>query len=347
MEEGDLIVVFGPFSLSDSLRLYRLQHKGLSLDLVKSLTQPQQPLWQAWLALMSQHAMGQPAYVLYDPHDGEAFIQVEYRPHQAAADIAYVAPALGANRRAANAWATLLEGTSREVAERGIQRLFASLPEGGPEVEPFFQVGFAPYAGEQIFRLACAGSLPESGLEGLVRPQQLDDLPALQRLGAAVVPQRVRQAEGGISLAPDKGGSQRHYVLPGKQRDEIAGILTIASGGSGYWMRLLVHPEMRHLAKSLACWGLSLLASQPPRPIYAGVRKYESGATPALEELGFELEGERVLLVKHTAAWVKVPAQELSPVLSGGARPVPPTFHMSGEPDIQAASHFTPAERRS
>jgi len=339
--------VFGPFSLSDSLRLYRLQHRGLSLDLVKSLTQPQQPLWQAWLALMSQHAMGQPAYVLYDPHDGEAFIQVAYRSHQAAADIAYVAPTLGANRRAANAWATLLEGTSREVAERGIQRLFASLPEGGPEVEPFCQVGFAPYAGEQIFRTAQAGPFPGNELEGLVRAQQLDDLPALQRLGAAVVPQRVRQAEGGISLGPDKEGNHRHYVLPGKQRDEMAGMLTIATGGGGHWMRLLVHPEMRHLAKGLACWGLSLLAGQPPRPVYASVRTYESGVIPVLEELGFELVGDRVLLVKHTAAWVKAPAQELSPVLTGGASPVPPTYHMSGEPEVQATSRFTPAQRRT
>lgn len=325
--------MFGPFGLADSLRLYRLQHRGLSLDPVKSLTQPRQPLAQAWLALMSQHAMGQPAFVLYDPHDGEAFLQVEYRPMQAAADISYMAPALTENQRAANAWAALLEGTSVEMAERGIQRLFASLPEGGAEVDPFFQAGFAPYAGEQLFRLDRPASLPAGDLEGLIRAQRLEDLPALQRLSAAVIPQRVRQAEGGIWLAPDKGSNYRRYVVPGEQCDEMAGMLTIASGGSGHWMRVLVHPGVRHLAKSLITWGLAHVAAQPARPVIVSVRTYEGGIAPALEEIGFELQGERVLLVKHTAAWVKSAVQELVPALTGGARPVPPTYRMTGEPE--------------
>lgn len=340
--------MFGPFSLSDSLRVYRLQHRGLSLDLAKSLTQPQQPLLQAWLAFVSQHAMGRPAYVVYDPHDGEAFLQVEYRPLQAAADISYVAPALGASRRAAGAWAALLEGTSVEMAERGIQRLFASLPEGGLEVEPFCQAGFAPYAGERVFRLARpSSSYSAGGLEGLVRPQRLEDLPAIQRLSSVVVPQRVRQAEGGISPARGRGGSDKRYVLPGKQSDEMAGLLIVASGGCGHWMRVLVHPDARHLADGLIAWGLSLLAAQPPRPVFAAVRTYESGIAPALEALGFEAHLERVVLVKHTAAWVKTPVAELAPMLSGGARPVPPTYQMTREPDAQAPSCFSPAEHRS
>lgn len=341
--------MFGPFSLGDSHRLYRLQHRGLALDPIKSLTQPRQPLAQAWLALMSQHAMGQPAFVLYDPHDGEAFVQVQYRTLQAAADIAYMAPALGENHRAARAWAALLEGTSVEMAERGIQRLFASLPEGGPEAEPFCQAGFAPYAGEQIFRLARAAPLLTAELEGRIRAQRLEDLPALQRLSAAVIPQRVRQAEGGIWLAPDKGGNCKRYVVPGKQSDEMVAMLTIASGGSGHWLRAIIHPEMRHLAKSLVSWGLALLAAPPAKPVVTSVRSYEAGMGPALEELGFEPGGERVLLVKHTAAWVKSATQELAPALPGGARPVPPTLRMTGEqecPPGGLCSRHT-AERRS
>lgn len=339
--------MFGPFSLSDSLRLYRLQHKGLCLDLARALTQSQRPLWQAWLALLSQHAMGQPAYVLYDPHDGEAFIQIEYRPHQAAADIAYVAPSLAESRRAANAWSALLEGISLEMAERGIQRLFASLPDSGPEVEAFYQAGFAPYAGEEILKLSHPPAHAPGGLEGMVRPQRLDDLPALQKLCVAVVPQRVRQAEGGISLAADRAGNYQRYVLPGEHRDELVGVLTISSGRFGHWMRVLVHPDARHLAAELVGWGLTVLAGQSPRPVFSNVRKYESGTRAQLEAAGFELNAERVLLVRHTAAWVKAPAQELAPALTGGARPVPPSYHITCKPEVRSSNTWLPTEHRS
>jgi hypothetical protein len=335
---GLLSAVFGPFSLGDSLRLYRLQRRGYSLDLVRSLTESQQPLWQAWLALMSQHAMGQPAYVLFDPHDGEAFIQVEYRPHQAAADVTYVAPALAGQCRKANAWSALLEGISLEMAVRGIERLFAGLPDSGPEVEAFYQAGFAPYAGEEILRLAHPPAHPSRELKEPARPQRPADLPALQKLCAAVIPQRVRQAEGGITLAPDKGSNCQRFVLPGENREELAGMLTISSGPSGHWMRLFVHPDARHLARDLVDFGLSALASQPPRPVFANVRKYESAIRTQLEEVGFELKAERVLLVRQTAACAKVPAAELAPALAGGARPVPPTYPMTGEPEGQPAN---------
>ena len=86
--KGSVRDVFGAFSFGDSVRVYRLQRRGISLDLQRDLTQPNTPLWNAWLAFVTQQAMGRPTYVLYDPHDGEAFVQVHYRPHQAAADVA-------------------------------------------------------------------------------------------------------------------------------------------------------------------------------------------------------------------------------------------------------------------
>ena len=107
--------VLGPFTPGDSLRVYRLQRKGVSLDLQRDLMQPHAPLWEAWLAFLTQHAMGQPTYVLRDAHDGEAFVQVRYRPHQAAADVAFLAPSLAKNRRSANAWSRLLDGACVEA----------------------------------------------------------------------------------------------------------------------------------------------------------------------------------------------------------------------------------------
>ena len=62
--------MFGSFSAGDSLRVYRLQRKGVSLDLQRELTQPGVPLWEAWLAFLTQQAMGQPTYIVADLHTG-------------------------------------------------------------------------------------------------------------------------------------------------------------------------------------------------------------------------------------------------------------------------------------
>jgi hypothetical protein len=337
--------VFGPFRLGDGVRVYRLQRRGTSLDLEGDLLRPHTPLWEAWLALVTQHAMGEPAYVLYDPHEGEAFVQIRYRPHQDAADVAYISPSLAVHPRASTAWATLLDGACVDVAERGIQRVFAKLPESGVEVEVFRQAGFTPYAGEEIYRLGNSENRVR-GRPGLaLRPQRLDDWPAVQKLGVAVIPQRVRQVEGGIALATDKGGTPSRYVLPGERGDDLAAVLTLYRGGLASWVSVLVHPDAGHFVVDLLQWALAALADGPARPIYCSTRKYEGGMRPALESCGFDLVATRVLMVRHTAAWVKAASQELVPVLKGGAEPVPPAFHINAEAELQPSNGWLAVTR--
>jgi hypothetical protein len=339
--------VLGPFRLGDGVRVYRLQRRGTSLDLEGDLLQPHTPLWEAWLAVVTQHAMGKPAYVLYDPHKGEAFVQIRYRPHQDAADIVYIAPSVAVQPGAGDAWSSLLEGACVDVAERGIQRVFAKLPESGVEVEVFRQAGFTPYAGEEIYRLGNSENRVLNRPELALRPQCLDDWPAVQKLGVAVTPQRVRQVEGGIALAADRGGTYRRYVLPGQKGDDIVAVLMLNSGGSARWISVLVHPDARHLVVDLLQWALVALADGPARPIYCSTRKYEAGMRAALESCGFDLVAERVLMVKHTAAWVKAVSQELVPVLKGSAEPVPPAFQINAEAELQPSNGWLAANRES
>jgi hypothetical protein len=79
----------------------------------------------------------------------------------------------------------------------------------------------------------------------------------------------------------------------------------------------------------LVAWALATLIGQPPRPVYCNVRQYEAGLRDALQAAGFELDHTRTLMVKQTAAWAKVPIQELVPALKGSAEPV---FHSSSQP---------------
>ncbi|MGC9332901.1 MAG: hypothetical protein ACP5JJ_02050 [Anaerolineae bacterium] len=325
--------MFASFSAGDSLRVYRLQRKGVSLDLRTHLTQTYTPLWAAWLAFVTQQAMGHPTYVLYDLHDGEGFIQMRYRPHQAAADVTFLAPALDGDGGSAAAWARLLDGAGVEAAGRGIQRVFASLPESGSEVDVFHQAGFILYAAEDVYRLE---QIPDNARPGLVsglRDQRPEDWPAIQKLCVTVTPQRVRQAEGGIVLTAAEDRQCRRYVLRRADSEEIIAALNICVGTKAHWLRLLVHPDFGQEAEPLIRWALRALGNQQLQPVYCNVRQYESGVRPALASAGFEPMVTRALMVKHTVAWSKSSVQELAAALKS-AEPVPPTYRINGEADL-------------
>lgn len=339
--------MFGPFSAGDSLRVARLQRKGVSLDLQQDLTQPSSPLWEAWLAFLTQQAMGQPTYVLDDLQDGEGFLQVHYRPHQAAADVAFLAPSLGHSAKAAGAWSSLLEGASVQAAGRGIQRVFANLPESSAEVEAFCQAGFTPYAGEDIFRLDQASPGEPEESQAKVRVQRPEDWPAVQKLCVAVTPQRVRQMEGGIAVATGRARMGRRYVLPGQNGSDLAAALDVVRGIQAHWLRMVLHPDARQQAETLVRQGLGVLGDPAGKPVYCNVRQYESGVRAALTAAGFEPFATRTLMVKHTVAWSKAPLQELVPALKGGAEPVPPAYSINGEPEYQTSNGRLAAEREA
>jgi hypothetical protein len=330
--------VFGSFGAGDSLSVYRLQRKGVSLDLKRDLTRPYAPLREAWLAFLTQQAMGQPTYVLRDLYEGEGFVQIRYRPHQTAADVVFVAPALEEDRGTATTWLDLLDGVCIEAAGRGIQRMFANLPQEGADGDMFRRAGFTPYAGEDVYRLSRATTRQQPAKLAALRPQRPEDWPAMQKLCVSITPQRVRQAEGGLDIALGQGDPCLRYVVAGAQEDDLLATLDLYPGGLAHWLRVLVHPESRDVIDDLIRWGVLQLDVRSSRPIYCNVRQYESGVRAALESTGFEPLAARTLMVKHTVAWAKVPAQELVPALKGNAEPVPPAYRINGESEFQTSN---------
>lgn len=327
--------MFGSFKAGDSLRVYRLQRKGISLDLPRSLTRPSNPLAEAWLAFLTQLEMGRPTYVLTDLYDGEGFVQVRFRPHQAAAEVSFLAPTLEEGRDASAVWFRLLDGASVEVARRGIQRVFANLPESGAEADLFYQTGFMLYAGEEIFRLArWSEPAQRKSIPGL-RVQRPEDWPSIQKLLVAITPQRVRQAEGGIAISAGMERGCTHYVLPSENGEDLAAVLSICAGGRARWLRLLLHRDARDVADGLIRRALATMDRQPVQPVFCSVRQYEGGVRAALLAAGFEHYASRALMVKHTLAWSKPAVPELAPALKGSAEIVPPAYHMNGEPEFQ------------
>jgi hypothetical protein len=188
--------------------------------------------------------MGRTTFSLSDPYDGQAFIQVRYRPHQAAADVVFLAPSLAEQEQMSRAWSRLLDGACIEAAGQGIQRVFASLPLSGEEVEVFQQTGFTVYAREDIFWREPQPGGPAAKHPPTLRPQRVDDWPAIQKLCVSITPQRVRQAEGGIALTAYGEQSCQRYVVPDKSDSNLVAALTVCAGGQAHWLRVLVHPNM-------------------------------------------------------------------------------------------------------
>jgi hypothetical protein len=326
------------------MQIYRLQRRGISLDVQRDLMQPNKPLLQAWLAFLTQQAMGQPTYVHTDPHDGDAFIQMRYRPHQAAADIAFLAPTLEENGRAVRSWSRLLDGACIEAAGKGIQRVFANLPASGAEVDTFHQSGFTLYASEDIYCKPAHKQAETTKPLPHLRPQQAEDLPAIQRLCVAITPQRVRQAEGGVSLTPGWEQDCDRYVVPGDGNNDLVAALALCTGAQVHWLRLTLHPDARHLAEPLVGWGLAELHSRSPRTVFCNIRQYESGVHQALEAIEFEPFASRSLMVKHTVAWIKAPVQEAVAAIKSSAEPVPPAYRLNGEPELAGPDSRLAAE---
>jgi hypothetical protein len=107
----------------------------------------------------------------------------------------------------------------------------------------------------------------------------------------------------------------------------------------------MIEEGSAEIGEAVVRWGLAALASQQPRPVYCNVRQFEGGVRVGLEAAGFESFATRALLVKHTVAWLKMPAHELAPALKGGAEPVPPAYRINGEADLQPSKGRLAAER--
>lgn len=261
-----------PFEIRDFLLVSRLQNQGMLLNLEEALTQPYRPLLAALLGFLPVQGIKVLTCVyearVEDQHM-VGFAQVRMRRDGSEADVVYLTPSLSATGDDITVWCRLLEKLCLEAGKQGVQRIFARLPEDGPEVEAFQQVGFTVYTREDVFRLAQKPSdLPR--LENrILRRQQPADNWGLQGLYASIAPRLVQQAENLMArdweTSPGlwPGQPKREgYVL--EDQGEIIGYLRIRQGRTGHWLEMLLHPQAHERANELVAQSLSLLADYPP-----------------------------------------------------------------------------------
>ncbi|MFQ5813063.1 MAG: hypothetical protein ACE5I2_07730 [Anaerolineae bacterium] len=327
-----------PFDVRDFLLVSNLQNQGVLLNLEEALTQTYRPLLAALVGCLPLQGLGVSTYVCDEVEEGRrmaGFAQVRLRRDSSEADVVYLAPSPSAAGDAKTIWCRLLENLCREAGEQGIHRIFARLPEDGPEVEAFQQVGFSIYTREDIFRLVqIPPDLPRPEKK-TVRPQQPADGWGLQGLYAAIAPRLVQRAENltakkweavpGPWLKP-----ARHEGCVLEEKGGIIGYLRIRQGQTGHWLEMLLHRRAYERADELVEQSLSLLAEYPPRPIYCCLRRYQGGLRVPLEAKGFQLFASQCVMIKYTTVRVRKPALKLVPALEKRAEAATPMMKTQG-----------------
>lgn len=314
-----------PFGLQDLLLMRSLQRRSAILAIEHVLTHPHDPVWVALTSPWPWAGFGVATYVLNERHQGTrliGFVQLMKRAARPEADILHLAPALPAgainNLTATLAWQRLLDHCFMSAAGHGLQRIFASIPDGGPEETCLKDVGFSLYTRETIFRLAALP--PVSSVPAGFRPQGPQDSWALQRLYTRGTPKLVQQAEGAVT--GDVGSPPLSWWEPDSWQGvvwepagEVRGAVGVHRGRAGHWLRLWgVNTLSAREARSLVEQGLRLLSLTQPRgssrslPVYATVRDYEIGLSGTLTGFGFAPYTDRARFVKHTMASIREPA---------------------------------------
>jgi hypothetical protein len=322
--------VIHPFGLRDVLLVRSLQRVSAPLAIEHILTHPQAPLTIALTAPWPWAGVGVATYILDGVGEGKrltGFAQLMKRAARPEADLLHIAPALAAataGRTAATViWRKLLLHCCQAAGAHGIQRIFANIPDGGPEQACLWEAGFSLYTRETIYALA---ALPEATAAAVgFRRQQSRDSWALQRLYTRSTPRLVQSAEG--ALSGEVGSPPLAWWDPDRWQGivwepagEVRGAAQVHVGRAGHWLRIwgvneLAGRDLRALIEQ----GLSLLAQSAARgrstPVYATVRDYEIGLSGALTDFGFAPYLNRARLVKHTVVPVREPVPALRGVL--------------------------------
>ncbi len=334
-----------PFGLHDIWLVRRLQHSGMTLAVEHMLTHPHEPLWTALTAPWPWAGVGVATFVLDENVHGQqlqGFAQLLKRASRPEAELLHLAPAvmsaelsedgagdqggLSYDRSAEAVWSRLLAHCSFAAATRGLQRIYASTPEGCYEQTSLKQAGFCIYTRETIYRLATVPKCTPSTRDAharVIRPQHPRDSWGLQRLYARSTPRLVQQAEGALSGGASGLDSSSPLLSWWEPNDwqgwvlepagEVRGAIQVHRGRAGHWLRVLGAGELStREVRLLIEHGLRMLDKSSPfnrggqSPLYVTVRDYDMNLSGALVSFGFAPLMERARFVKHTAAVVRI-----------------------------------------
>lgn len=208
--------------------------------------------------------------------------QALYNGKERAARLEYLLPAGDSDSPALLA---LLDELARQTGELGAESILAEIEPDQPAFEALRRCGFSVFAWQCIWQFSAAGNgrkIPD-GWEAVKAQDEF----AVRGLYAALVPPLVQSAE---ALRLERSG----YVY--RQDGNLLAYAPVTVGPLGMYSQPLIHPDVKNPSALMA----SLLESLPAgRPLYIGLRSYQSWLEPTLQRLGGQASERQALLVKH------------------------------------------------
>jgi hypothetical protein len=326
-----LPVVIRAMGLRDVPGLLRMRGSGVRLALPESQVSGFTPLRGVvqgrWNPLRGERVR---TYVARANQEPVAFLQARERaPRQRHKwDILYVGASRGeagaTPERRAELWTALLDYTTAAAGRRGVQRLYAKIPERSELAEAFRSAGYVRYGEETLYLLyGHQATKSDASQEAeLPRPQVPGDTWALHQLYTLTAPKPVQYAEALTSYRWELPG-QSFFPLGSRPREsglivehaghdhEIAIYCRVGQLGRRAWLEFVFEPDARDQLEPTIGAVLRSLAPGPGERIYCAVREFQHELGGTLEEHGFEVAGVQDLLVRYTTVTARATALRL------------------------------------
>jgi len=308
MEEGEGTIRIRPVTWYDLWVMHRYRGQVQYFDNSLALTRGYS-LRRAFFGSLSPSRVSYTA-LCRSRQDNQFLIgQVNYCLNEHSARLGFVLPERSLESPVLGA---LLEDLAWQAADRGALHLLAEVDERSRAVDPLRWAGFTIYAWQKLFKLngaSLTGECPEDCWQPLSPVQKF----AVRSLYQTLAPPLVQGAE-----------SLNGQVMKGLiycQDGEVMGYAEGHAGPRGIYLTPIIHPNVAHLDRVL----LSLLRSLAPsgrRPVYLGVRSYQSWVQPALEALGAQPGPQQALMIKHMVQTQRVGLQSVRSAALERAQPI-------------------------
>ena len=310
-----------PFLWHDTIYFIRQRDRFVPLSMAVHVINAPSPLWLAW----NEKAPWQvPKSFTYhwQRERQHGFLQMLCRSQQAQADILYLSPPPTSEEEVRLLWPKKLNLIGQRSSQRGLQRIFVTVPSESDLVSLFLAAGFSRYGRESVLRRTSLPAWTEQLSDPWqIRPGYEIDRWQISRFVSQHVPATVRAAENKsdfsvplAQIAARKGEEGQELLFKG---DTLYGLISWRKGRAGSWLGLLLSPRASHLLEPLLASAVRRLPVSERKPVYVAVRHYQQELLAPLQRLGFTSLLEQDQMVKYLAQPVKEEALATQVALAG------------------------------
>jgi hypothetical protein len=198
----------------------------------------------------------------------------------------------------------LFDQVSSAAGRAGVLKIFLRLELGSDLIAPARRAGFVPYQEEILLRADGPVQSTPLAPDLAVQPRQTSDAFALYRLYNASVPETIRRIEAptfqqwiAMSERRGSGRSKRDFVVR-RDDDAIAQVRACPERDRAR-IDIAALPSAGDTLPGLI--DLACIHAGTKRPLFCLTPTHAAAITHALEEAGFVLDSEYVVMAKRTA----------------------------------------------